>query len=439
MTQSLKLGRRSALLLPLALGGCGLFDWLTDEAAPPIPGNREQILSPARGLQVDAVAGVDLPPVVVNPGWPQANGSPDHVGGNFAGGLTRAWSTHIGQGGDFRARFTAQPLIVGDTVFTMDTDARVSAWSLGDGHRIWNTRTQEKKNRSANLGGGIAFADGKLYAATGRAEIMAIDPASGHILWRKPLPAPARSAPTVVGNAMYVCTLDQKLLGLSITGDHLWDYTATQADTGVLAQASPGFADGTVVAGFESGDIAAIQAETGTLVWSDNLGTLKGTASLLEFSTVRGAPVLENGIVYAIGLGGLMAALDLRSGRRVWERDIAGGNTPWLAGDTLFIVDADQKAAAVSKDDGTVKWVTQLPRFENPKRTRGLITWAGPVLVAGKLVFVGTNARMAVLDPTDGKLVSTTKLGASASITPVIAEGTMLVLTDDARLTAYKS
>jgi outer membrane protein assembly factor BamB len=434
----LTLGRRSALLMPLALGGCSLFDFLTDDAKPPIHGNREPILSPARGLQVDAASVIELPPVVDNAAWAQPDYGPSHAAGNFAGGLTKAWTADIGQGGDYRARFTAQPLIAGGSVFTMDTDGRIRAWELATGHAIWDTRTRPKKNLSGNLGGGISYADGRIYAATGRAEAMALDAGTGHIIWRKPIVAPARSAPTVVGNAMYFCTLDQRLVAMTTSGDPLWEYTASRADLGVLASASPAYADGAVVAGFESGDLAAVSADSGSLSWSDNLGTLKGSASLLEFSTVRGAPVLDNGICYAIGLGGLMAALDLRSGRRVWERDIAGGNTPWLAGDTLYIVTADQKAAAIAKDDGTVHWVTDLPRFENPKRTKGLISWTGFAMVAGKLVTVSTSSKMAVLDPTDGKLVSTNKLREQASLAPVVAQGTMLVLTDDARLTAYK-
>jgi outer membrane protein assembly factor BamB len=434
----LTLGRRSALLMPLALGGCGMFDWLTDDAKPPIHGNREPILSPARGLQVDAALAVEPPPVTNNAAWAQPDLGPSHVGGNFAGGLTRAWRADIGKGGDYRARFTAQPLIVGSRVYTMDTDGRIRSWDLTNGASVWDTPTRPKKNRSGNLGGGIAFADDRIYAATGRAEAMAIDAATGNIIWRKPIVAPARSAPTIVGNAMYFCTLDQRLVAMTTSGDQIWRYNATNADLGVLAQASPAFADGTVVAGFESGDLAAVRADTGNLSWTDNLGTLKGSASLTEFSTVRGAPVVEDGIVYAIGLGGLMAALDLRSGRRVWERDIAGGNTPWLAGDTLYIVTTEQKAAAISKDDGTVHWVTDLPQFVNPKRTKGLISWTGFIMVGGKLVAVSTQGRMAILDPVDGKIVTMTKLGEPAAIQPVVAQGTVLVLSDDATLTAYK-
>lgn len=444
MTDATRLSRRSAaLLLPslaLALGGCSSwFDWLTDEAKKPIPGNREPVLSPVRGLQIDAVEGVTLPPVETNPDWAQPHRDVTHVGGNLAGGFSKAWSAEIGKGGDYRTRLTAEPIVAGGRVFTMDSDGRVAAWDIGNGNRIWAQPTKPKHSRSTNIGGGIAFAGGRIYAATGLAELVVLDARSGAVIFRKPLPSPARSAPTVVDNALYLCTIDQKLVALSISsGAQLWVYQATKADAGILASASPAFSSGLVVAGFESGDLAAIRADTGTLAWSDNLGSLKGSTSLLEFATVRGAPVIDDNIVYAIGFGGLMAALDLRTGRRVWERDIAGGNTPWLAGDTLFVITADQRAAAITKEDGSVHWVTDLPRFRDPKKTKGFITWAGPVLIGGKLVAVSNNAHMSVMDPIDGKIVSTTELDEPASMAPIVAQGMVFILDDDATLTASR-
>lgn len=439
MTTAPKLARRGVLLLPLALSACSWFDWLTDEASPPIPGNREPVLSPARGLQVDAVTGVTLPPVENNPDWTQQYRTPSHVGGNLAGSLTKLWTADIGQGGDYRTRLTAQPIVAEGRVFTMDSDDRVAAWDLGTGRRQWDTPTRPKKNRSANIGGGIAYAGGHIYAATGRSELVVLDAGSGTVQFRKPLPSPARSAPTIVGTTLYLCTLDQKLLGIdAATGNILWTYQATHSDSGILASASPAYGEGLVVAGFESGDLAAVRADTGNLAWSDNLGSLKGSTSLLEFASVRGAPVVENGIVYAIGFGGLLAALDLRTGRRVWERDVAGGNTLWLAGDTLFLVSAEERAAAVSKEDGSVHWVTSLPRFTNPKRTKGLITWTGPSLIGGKLVLVSNRAHMAVLDPETGQVISNEEIENPASQAPIAAQGTTLLLDEDATLTAYR-
>lgn len=433
-----RLSRRAALALPLAVGGCGILDWFTDNASPPIPGNREPVLPPTRGLAIDATEDVQLPPVTLNAAWPQFGGGPMHAPGNIAGGLSRAWRVDVGQGGTYRRRLTAQPIVAGAQVFTMDTDGVVTALALASGAHQWRTVTRPKKNRSSNLGGGVAFDAGRVFAATGRGELIALDAGSGHVIWRVPLGAPARSAPTIIDGTLYVTTINEQLIAFDTGhGRQLWLYQGNPSDIGMLTQAAPAFADGLVVTGFESGDIAAVRAESGLIAWSDNLGALKGTASLIEFATVRGAAVIENGIVYAIGLGGLMAAIDLRSGRRVWDRDIAGSYTPWLAGDTLFVVSIDQKVAAVSKADGSVHWVTELPRFQNPKRTKGLISWAGPSLIGGKLILVSTNAHMAVLDPTDGKLVTNEELDSTGSLPPVAAQGKMLLLTDDAALTAY--
>ncbi len=433
------LSRRAALLLPFAASACGLLDSLTDEAKKPLSGNREPVLASVRGLTIDSVEPVTLPPVVRNADWLQYAGSEDHVGANFAGGLTKAWSVEIGQGGNYRARLTAQPLVAGARVYTMDTDAVVAAFDIATGRRAWSTVTKPKKARNSNIGGGIAIVGNRLYAVTGRAQVLAMDLDSGHIVWHADLTSPARSAPLVADGALYVVSIDQQLQAFSLAdGKFLWAYQATAANTGTIGQAAPAAAGGVLVAGFESGDLAALRTDSGTLVWTDNMGGQKGQETLSDFGSVRGAPVIDNGLVYAIGLGGLMAALDIRSGRRVWQRDVPGANTPWIAGNFMFVVSTDQKLAAVSKDDGGVHWVTDLPRFQNPKKTKGLITWFGPTLVGGKLILVSDHAKMAVVDATTGALVTSSDLSETASTPASVAQGTVLVLTDDAKLTAYK-
>ncbi len=431
--------RRAALLLPLAASACSLLDSLTDEAKKPLSGNREPVLASVRGLTIDSVEPVTLPPVVRNADWLQYAGSEDHVGANFAGGLTKVWSVEIGQGGNYRARLTAQPLVAGARVYTMDTDAVVAAFDVATGHRAWSTVTKPKKARNSNIGGGIAIVGNRLYAVTGRAQVLAMDLESGHIVWHADLTSPARSAPLVADGALYVVSIDQELQAFSLAdGKFLWAYQATAANTGTIGQAAPAAAGGVLVAGFESGDLAALRTDSGTLVWTDNMGGQKGQETLSDFGSVRGAPVIDNGLVYAIGLGGLMAALDIRSGRRVWQRDVPGANTPWIAGGFMFVVSTDQKLAAISKDDGSVHWVTDLPRFQNPKKTKGLITWFGPTLVGGKLILVSDHAKMAVVDATTGALVTSSDLSETASTPASVAQGTVLVLTDDAKLTAYK-
>ncbi len=434
--------RRSALLLPLllpALSGCSWFDWLTDEEKKSVPGNREPVLASLRGLQVDSVDPVVLPPVATNADWLQYGGTVSHVGGNLAGGLNRAWVTTIGEGGAYRARITAQPLVSGSRAYTMDTDGVVACFDLANGSHGWRTPTKPRKAHNSNLGGGIAIEGDRLYAVTGRAEALCLGLADGRVIWRVALTSPARSAPTIAEGTLFVATMDEQLQALSLAdGRFVWAHQATAANTGTIGQAGPAYANGVVVAGFESGDLAALRADSGTLVWTDNMGGIKGQASLSDFGSVRAAPVIDNDLVYAIGLGGLMAALDIRSGRRVWQRDVAGSSTPWLAGDIMYVVSSEQKLAAVGRDDGSVHWATDLPRFQNPKRSKGLITWTGPVLVGGKLVLVSDHAKMAVVDPISGTLAASLNLSDTASTPPTVAQDTVLVLTDDGKLTAYK-
>ena len=438
------MGRRAAMLLPLAgaLGGCSIFDDLFSDNKVPIPGKRESIaLTAPGGLEPDASlrGPLALPPPVANADWPQAGGNPAHLVGQLAAGpLHQLWRADIGEGGGYREKITAQPVIAGGRVFTMDSDGFVSAFDVGRGARLWRTDTEPKKSRSSNVGGGLAWDGGRLYAGTGRAELLAIDPANGKIGWRKPLGAPARSAPTVAGGRVYLATLDDRMQAFDArSGDPLWTYQAQAASTSVLGEPAPAYADGLVVGGFGSGDLVTLRADSGTVAWSDSLASVRGRNSLEDFSAIRGLPVIANGRVYAVGLGGLMLALDLRSGRRLWERDVASGESPWVAGDWIFLLDTRQQLAALSAADGRVRWLAGLPRYENEKKSTGAIFWRGPILAGNRLLLGSTTGVLLAADPQNGKVVDQVKLPDAVSLAPVAAGGKVYALTDDGSLTAF--
>jgi outer membrane protein assembly factor BamB len=142
--------------------------------------------------------------------------------------------------------------------------------------------------------------------------------------------------------------------------------------------------------------------------------------------------------VYAISMGGLMVAVDLPTGRRLWERQVAGEDSIWAAGSWLFFVSPDQKMAAVNRDDGHVAWVTGLPRWENPEKQRDAITWFGPLLVGDRLIVAGTSSEALAVSPYTGEILGRQKLSGAASLGPVVAGGTVFVVTDDGRLLALR-
>jgi outer membrane protein assembly factor BamB len=442
MTWSTRLGRRTALLAPLALGGCGLWDDWFGSKKTPLPGKREPILVGRRGLQVDeGVPKVELPPEVRNAAWPQAGGNPAHFMGHLAAGerLAEAWSANIGAGGGYRRKIMAQPVVADGIVYVMDSDAVVSAFDIAGGGRLWRFETPLEDDDSTNVGGGLAVDQGTLYAVNGLAELVALDAAKGTVRWRSNFGAPTRSAPTVVEGRLFVTTIEDRLLSLATDdGRQLWSHQAANPTTSILGRPAPTYADGLVVAGFGSGELATIRAASGSVAWTDTLAATASGGGLVDFSALRGLPVVSDGKVYAISMGGLAVAVDLPSGRRLWEREVAGEDSPWAAGSWLFVVSLDQRIAALARDDGRVAWVTDLPRWENPEKQKDPITWYGPLLAGDRLIVAGTNHQALAVSPYTGEIIGQQELSGAASLGPIVADGTVFVVTDDGRLLALR-
>ena len=74
------------------------------------------------------------------------------------------------------------------------------------------------------------------------------------------------------------------------------------------------------------------------MVWSDQLVKAARFTPLAALSDIRGKPVVDRGRVIAISHSGRMAAIDLRTGERIWDRDITGVETPWVSGDFIYVV-----------------------------------------------------------------------------------------------------
>lgn len=441
------LSRRAALLAPLvtplALGGCGLFDGWFGARKTPLPGVREPVLATQRDLSVnEGVPKVTLPPAIRNAEWPQAGGNPSHFMGHLEASerMTEAWRTSIGDGGGYRRKILAQPVVADGVVYTMDSDAEVAAFSLANGARIWRFDTKDKDADSTNVGGGLGTDQGTVFAVNGLGDLVALDAPTGTQRWRVQLGAPIRSSPTIAEGRIFVTTIEDRLVALATEdGRTLWSHRGSRATTTILGQPAPAFARGMVVAGFGSGELTTVRAETGRVVWTDGLGASRGQSSIADLLSIRGAPVINDGRVFAVSMGGIAAAIDLPTGRRLWERQISGEDKPAVAGDWVFLVSSDQELVAVNAGDGRVAWITALPRWANPDKKRDPLSWFGPLLVSDRLIVAGTSEEALAVSPYSGEILGRQRLsGPAAPFSPIVADGTVLVVSDDGRLTAFR-
>ena len=431
------------LAATLAVSGCGIFKG----SKPKTPTLGERI--PVLNFETRAVAeaeladmAVVLPPAETNADWAQPGGSPAKANGQLTlpETLAPAWSVSIGKGSSATRRLNAAPVMFGGRVYTMDTAGDVRAFDAKSGRAEWQARiTLAKKNDNAAFGGGVSAGDGRVFATTGYGIVAAFDAKTGAQLWRQTIPAPLRGAPSVAGNRVFVLTQDNQIFALSTDkGETLWNVAGTVEVAGLLGVGAPAVAQETVVVGFSSGELNALRAENGRTVWSDALARTGRSTAMAALSDIDASPVIDRGRVYAIGHGGRMAALELATGQRVWERNFAGTSTPWVAGEFIFVVTLEGEVVCLTRGDGKVRWVLQLPHFANPKKKSNPIQWSGPVLASEMLLVAGSNKQLLTISPYTGKIVTTVKLSAPAFLPPIVADNMAYLLTDDGKLTAYR-
>lgn len=424
----------------LVLGGCG--GWLGKEEAPPLPGERLSVLQHQKALEPDESAvAVEIPPAWNNQFWPQPGGYPNHAMGHLRlpEELNSVWRRDIGRGKDKGLSLVAQPIVTDGRIYALDTAAQLGAYDAETGKELWRRDINPAGEEEETLGGGVAFAQGRLFVSAGYADILALDPETGEKIWRKSVPSPVRAAPTALNDRVYVTTIDNQIFTLSaVDGTILWRHAGLTGGAGIVRAASPAAAQDLVVAPFSSAELYALRVENGRVAWVDNLANLQRSGGMSSLADIRGLPVIDRGLVFAISSGGRMVAIDQRTGMRVWQKEIGGAETPWVAGDVLFVLTMENEVAAINRTNGKVRWVSQLARFRHPDDRVDPIVWTGPVLAGGRLIFAGTTGEVVEMSPLDGSVIKTWKAGAGVSVPPVVADGTLYLLNNDGRLSAYR-
>jgi outer membrane protein assembly factor BamB len=435
------------LLLAASLGGCGaLPEWFGDSEEPPLPGKRVAVLALDRELAPDprlSATEIRLPRPRRNLDWPQPGGSANRAMHHLALGDNpkTLWTADIGSSSNSTEKLVASPVVAQGKVFTMDAQAKVSAFEAASGRRVWRVDMTPESEDSGAIGGGLAADRGKLFVTTAYGEILALDTATGATLWRRRVGVPFRGAPAADGNRVLAITVDNQLHALNAdTGRVEWNHAGITEQTLLLAAASPAVDGGTVIAPYSSGELYAIRLDSGAVAWSDQLVRTGRMSSIGVINDIAGQPVIDRGRVYAVSHSGRLAAVDMRTGERVWDRELASIQTPWVAGDFIYVVTLDANVVCLTRADGRVRWVHQLQRYRNPdsKTNKGIVNWYGPVLAGDRLVLVSSEREAVSISPYTGEVIGQIKLSRAATVPPVVADDVLYILTDDATLTALK-
>ena len=437
----------SLMLACLPLGGCETARTIlgTDKEEPPIPGKRISVLALEKSLEPDpdsVALIIELPRPKTNPEWTQIGGSASHSMEHPAadGNLSKVWSIGFGKGETADNPLLADPIVVKQMLFTLDAESNLSAIKLGAVEAVWKKALiPQGEEMEGSIGGGLAYYQDTLYVTTAYGYILALNPENGGVYWWKNLGTPLRGAPVASDGRIFVLSLDNHLHVLSHSdGATLWEHRGIVESAGLLGTAAVAVSKDIVVVPYSSGELYAMRVENGRIVWSDSLifqGRLGADTSL---SDIDASPVIVDNTVYAGSNSGRLVAIDLRTGAQLWEQEIASSKTPWAAGNYLFVMTTGNDLVCLHRITGKIHWISPMPKFDDPTDRKSRLVWTRPLLAGDRLIIANNFGEIRAISPYSGKILGQISLGVGIKISPIVARGTVYILTDEAEAIALR-
>lgn len=429
------------LLVLVALAGCQGRDDTLPGTRIPIRPDDAPAASPSRG------APVAIPPAVMNADWTHRNGS---APGRLVHPALRPqpqliWATDLGEGDAKRRRLLTGPIVAGGVICAMDAGAQLSAVTR-DGQLAWRRSLVPAGQGPDNgPGGGMAAANGVLYATTGFGEVFALDPRTGGTIWQRTFEAPIQAPPLVYDGRVVAVQRNDVAVALDArTGATLWTVQAT-GGTGLMGGASPAADGPLVIVPFSSGELLGVLGRNGMTVWGTALTGGRRALARNRINDVSGDPVIVGSSVYASNQSGRSIRLDTETGERAWTIGEGSYGPASPVGNAVFLVSDVGALVRIDATTGEAVWSRQLPEFY-PARgflwRKGepwrAVPYYGPILAGGRLWVASADGWLRAFSPVDGSLLASIELPGGAAAAPAVAGGVMYITTRDGRLLAFQ-
>lgn len=432
---------RVALVFVLGLlTGC--TSWFGTEDEAPLPGERVSILTLGERLAPTDETGdaVVLSEPVDVAAWSQqdanADNRPPHTA--YSGALDVQWSVALGSSETRSSRILSQPVVASDHLYFLDANAQVVAFSLDTRRVLWTRAVRpDGEDGQWAAGGGVAVDGDTVFVTTGYGEVLALHGADGALQWRRTYGIPFRAAPTIQGARVYAGLITDHTLALHrADGSEIWSHEgAFKQGPSLLNALAAAANDDVVIAPYSSGEIVALRADNGREAWRVPLVDILQGAGRIEVEDVAGGPVIDGDAVIAGGTTGLLGSFGLTTGVTLWQVPVSISQTPRVVGDWLYTLTTSGEVLCLRRNNGNVRWRVALADLLDTDEDE--LGWSG-LVVAGGAVIVAGAGRVLSLDPADGSLLRSAEIPGTAASAPVVAGGTLYVLTREGTLVALR-
>lgn len=269
--------------------------------------------------------------------------------------LAPLWSTRLGSGaGDSGAELA--PAEAGGWLFVADHKGRLYAVEAQAGALQWQIDTDERLAAGPGAGGEL------VVLGTKGAELIAYSRFDGSELWRTRVSSEVLAAPVVAplpGGGLAVVVQSGDGVVAAYRGDdgaRLWVLDREVPALSLRGSSRPEVSGGRAVLGFANGQVAAVELLSGRVVWETAVAVPRGRSELDRLVDVDTQAVIYAGSVYSAAYNGQVVALALADGRLEWDRALSAHQGLAVDVEQVYVTDAEDRLWALQRRNGASLW-----------------------------------------------------------------------------------
>ena len=337
--------------------------------------------------------------------------------------LKSRWSRGVGDG-QGEGLLKINPILVGDSLYAASAEGRVVSVDPESGRVRW------KQDLDLALSGGVGHHGNSVFVGASEGLVMRLDAASGSEIWRAPVSGEVLSAPQGDGRYVVAQTYDGKLMGFDYeTGEVRWTYTSDVPVLTLRGTGTPMILGDNAIAGFADGKVVALNLRSGNVAWEVRVAIPQGRSEIERIVDIDGSMAVQSNELYVASYQGRLAAIDTRSGRRLWQRNVSSVSGVGVGFGNVYVADDDGTVSAFLRNGQGVRWQNIDLGFRDLSR---------PTPVSSYVAVVDFEGYLHLLSQVDGEIVGRTKVDSSGARADMLTRGNRLfVFTNDGALKAY--
>ncbi|QQN52058.1 outer membrane protein assembly factor BamB [Stutzerimonas balearica] len=325
--------------------------------------------------------------------------------------LDKVWSRSIGDGqGDTYNLLV--PAVYGEQIYAADVDGLVVSIDRTTGKVNW------KQDLDVSISGAVGAGYGLVLVGTLSGDVIALDVSTGEERWRSKVSSEVLSAPAINGDIVLVQTQDDRLIALEMdTGAQRWSYESAPAVLTLRGTGAPLLTNQLAIAGLSTGKVIALDTRRGLPVWEQRVAIPQGRSELERVVDIDGGLLLSGGTLYVGTYQGRAAALDVESGRVLWQRDASTYSGVALGYGSVYLSLADGTVESVDERSTTALW-----RNESLARRQ----LSAPAVFSSYVVVGDKEGYIHLLSQVDGRFVARERIDSNGVRARPVVDGDWL-------------